>query len=317
MSVRVVIVNWNAGELLTNCLRSIARYGVGVGVDEVVVVDNGSTDRSDQVDVPGLPLQIIRTGRNLGFAAACNIGAQGATTPFLLFLNPDAELRSGTLPTALAHMIQLQSQKVGVCGVRLEDRDGHVQHHTTNLPTARSIFNVDLFKTRFDHLSTRRVGHVIGAFYLIRRPLFEQLGGFDERYFVYLEDLDLSLRVQRAGWGVEYLAEAAAYHLGGGTSEQVKAHRLFYSTRSRLIYAFKHFPGISPWSVAAVSLVAEPMLRLARAASRKSGREFADTLRAYWWLWRDLPRIARLAHSARRETGAVSTDRGADRKVAP
>lgn len=310
MSVQVVIVNWNAGPLLAACIGSIRLPADDVS--KVVVVDNGSTDGSDRLASFAMPVEVIRTGRNLGFAAACNLGAAQSKAEFLLFLNPDTKLEPGTLAGVLAHMSMPAARDVGVCGIRLYGDDTVPQPHTTALPTWRTIFNVDLFRTRFDHRSSRRVGHVIGAFYLIRRSVFEAVGGFDERFFVYLEDLDLSLRVGHAGWGIDYLAEAGAYHLGGGTSRQVKAHRLFYATRSRIIYAFKHFAGLRPWLVAAGTLAVEPAARVARALARGSAREAADSLRACGWLWRDLPGIAARSRSARHDPeGAVNTSAAA------
>src|SRR5258708_40080093 len=92
-----------------------------------------------------------------------------------------------------------------------------------------------------DYFDTRRVDVVTGAFLLVRRGIFEVLGGFDERFFVYLEDVDFLYRVGQAGWRCYYLAAARAYHRGGGCSEQAKAARLFYALRSRILYSYKHF----------------------------------------------------------------------------
>ena len=92
----------------------------------------------------------------------------------------------------------------------------------------------------WNHNETKIVDQVIGAFFLITKDIFEQLNGFDERFFVYYEELDLSKRVHDSGYKTMYISEIQAYHKGGGTSEQVKALRFFYSTRSSLIYSFKH-----------------------------------------------------------------------------
>ncbi len=303
--VHIVIVNWNAGDWLRRCLASIADHGSGL-VDRVVVVDNGSTDGSAEFGAPsGLP-ELIATGENLGFARASNLGARGAAVPYLLFLNPDAALGEGTLQRALAFMEGPEAADVAVCGARLVDENGQTQRHCARFPTARTFLGSatglgalfprlfpPLLMEDFDHLESRRVDHVIGAFYLVRRELFESLSGFDERFFVYLEDLDLSLRVREAGRRVHYLAEAFAFHKGGGTSEQVKARRLFYSLRSRILYAFKHFRRRHARTVALATLLIEPLPRLIRALVRLSPREAGDTLRAFFWLWRDFPSLLR------------------------
>ncbi len=292
--IDIVVVNWNAGEQLKVCLQSIAEHGDGL-VRSVVVVDNGSTDGSADVDIPGLPLTVINAGANLGFGRACNLGASRAQSPLLLFLNPDAALLPDSLRPAVSFMQGAAGRDAGVVGIQLIDEHGQVQNHTTNRAAPRTMFTHEQRAVRFDHLRSRPVDHVIGAFYLIRRDIFRQLGGFDERFFVYLEDVDLSARVQDLGWQIHYLADAKAFHKGGGTSDQVKAKRLFYSMRSRILYSFKHFPKGSALAVTGVTLLAEPFLRLARAVVRRSGSEARETIGAFGYLYGDLPAIARSA----------------------
>jgi GT2 family glycosyltransferase len=131
------------------------------------------------------------------------------------------------------------------------------------------------------HDATRCVDHVIGAFYLIRRAAFEHLGGFDERFFVYLEDLDLSLRVHAAGGRCLYVSDADAYHAGGGTTRSIRSKRLFYAVRSRLQFARKHFgPGgaVAVWTA---SLALEPLVRTGAALWHRSAGEIVEVWRAY------------------------------------
>jgi GT2 family glycosyltransferase len=160
--------------------------------------------------------------------------------------------------------------------------------------------------TEWDHEQSASVDHVIGAFYLVRRSVFEELRGFDERYFLYLEDLDFSFRARKAGWHSYYLAEGHAYHVGGGTSSQVKAARLFYSLRSRILYAFKHFGRASATLVLMGTMLIEPFCRLARGLLRCSKEEILDTIRGYSMLWKHLPRMwtaqmTQVAHPGTRE----------------
>lgn len=301
--VHIVIVNWNSGAWLRGSIASIGEHGGGA-VDRVVVVDNGSTDGSADLVQGEVPFELIQTGANLGFARACNIGAADARAPYLLFLNPDAALKEGAIEAVMGFMESPEAAPVGVCGVRLVGEDGATQRHCAPFPTWRTFLGgatgldrvfprlfPPLLLHGFDHLHSRAVDHVIGAFYVIRRALFEELGGFDERFFLYLEDLDLSLRVRSSGRTVHYLAEATAFHKGGGTSERVKAHRLFYALRSRLVYAFAHFPAWEAWAVTLATLFIEPFARIARALLRGAGAEMRDALRAYGWLWKALPQV--------------------------
>jgi len=296
LAVSVVIVNWNGGAHLETCIASVLSHGDG-HVDHITVVDNGSTDDSLSA-VRDLPqVHLIEAGENLGFARACNRGAQGVRSDFLLFLNPDAAVFAGTLGRALCEMADSACADVGICGVQLIDGEGVVARSCARFPTALGFCLVAtglgrLFPGRgilmedWAHDQTRDVDHVIGAFFLVRRQLFEDLGGFDERFFVYLEDLDFSLRAKQRGWRSRYLVEAKAFHLGGGTSSQVKDRRLFYSLRSRILYAFKHFKRPEAVSVLVATCVAEPLIRLVWAGAKFSWSTFAETLRGYRMLYR-------------------------------
>jgi GT2 family glycosyltransferase len=303
MQLSIIIVNWNAGSQLAEVVSSIKKYHHGL-VSSVVIVDNASTDDSlDRVetmqDLPFKP-QIIRNSENCGFGKACNLGAQQAKGEYLLFLNPDAALYADTLPKALAFMQDPANSKVGICGVQLLDEAGHVSRSCARFPSAvgfvahavgldRFFPRLGHFMAEWDHAQTRQVDHVIGAFFLVRRELFNAMHGFDERFFVYLEDLDFSYRACQAGWRSVYLADAQAFHAGGGTSNQVKARRLFYSLRSRLLYAFKHFSSIGAVGVLLTTLLVEPVSRSALALLRCSWAGLKETWAAYGMLWRWLP----------------------------
>ncbi|HWA02337.1 MAG TPA: glycosyltransferase family 2 protein [Rhizomicrobium sp.] len=296
--IDIVIVNWNSGGQLRDCLDSIRAHGGGA-VASVCVVDNGSTDGSDDACTGDPASGIVRARQNLGFARACNLGAARGSAPYILFLNPDARLMEGTLSTVLGFMEGPGAAGTGICGVRLVGDGGQTHRHCARFPDWRSLVGKSLglegaglpffpavHLREFDHLSSRFVDHTMGAFYFVRREVFAALGGFDERFFVYLEDLDFSLRASRAGWRTWYLAEATAFHKGGGSSEQVRDVRLFYSLRSRILYARKHFPRGKAAAVAAFALFVEPLPRLGRALLRASAREAGETVRGYGMLWK-------------------------------
>lgn len=297
--VSIVVVNWNSGVQLRNCVDSIAQYGAGL-VEKTIVVDNGSLDGSDASVEGLLNVTLIRTGTNLGFGKACNLGAHKAKSDYLLFLNPDAALYAESLPRALAYMQDPINVKVGICGVQLLDETGHLSRSCARFPSSlgfvahavgldRLFPRLGHFMAEWDHAQTREVDHVIGAFFMFRRAVFESLNGFDEHFFVYLEDLDLSYRAHQAGWNSVYLANTRAFHAGGGTSNQVKARRLFYSLRSRLLYAFKHFSWLGAVGVLLATLFLEPFSRSALALLRQSWSGLKETWAAYGMLWRWLP----------------------------
>lgn len=307
----IVIVNWNAGDQLQRCVSSIAEYHDDL-VESVVIVDNDSTDESlgaVEASAAKLPfrLQVLRNHHNAGFGAACNQGAALCSREFVLFLNPDTRLFAGSLVKPLEFMGRPGNEQVGITGVQLIDERGEIARSCSRFP-ALSIFLAQALGINrmppfrdfsqamgeWNHEETRRVDQVIGAFFLVRRSLFEALDGFDERFFVYFEEVDFARRALVAGSTSQYIAEAQAFHAGGGTSHQVKAHRLFYSLRSRLLYGFKHFPRWKAWALAFVTLAIEPLTRTVFSIAR--GRNsVSNTWRGYRMLYGDLPQILKRA----------------------
>ena len=303
-SVDLVIVNWNTGPLLRECLESIpTARSEAWRLGSVVVVDNASTDKSaEQLDTVGLPVNLVKNAENLGFAFACNQGAHRSTGDFLLFLNPDARLFADSLDEPMRFFAS--NPRAGICGVGLVDDDGTVQRTCRNFPswqeyvsqgtglaTLLRLVGVAQGLEGWAHDEARAVDQLIGAFFLVRRSVFEALGGFDEEFFVYFEEVDFSLRARKKGWESWFLPKAHAYHRGHGSSDQVRARRLFYSLRSRLIYSRKHFDAGGRVAVAASTLLVEPWTRLAAQVVRRSGRGVADTVEGYaLLLWHVLKR---------------------------
>lgn len=311
----IVIVNWNAGDQLRACLQSIVAVDrSGFELARVVVVDNGSVDGSlDGLRALDLPLTIIEMGLNAGFAAACNAGAEASDADYILFLNPDAALYRESLAAPMAWLEDPANARVAILGVQLIDDAGEVSRSCANFLRPRQILahmtglnhllrrhSPHHFMIDWDHMDSRVVDQVMGAFFLMRRRVLEDLGGWDERFFVYLEDVDLAYRAHKAGWQSYYFAGVRAYHRGGGVSRQVKAARLFYSLRSRVIYGFKHFHPAVALGVLGGTLFIEPITRFLYAALAKAPTTSAETVKAYWLLWRDLPSVLSLAWTLRR-----------------
>jgi GT2 family glycosyltransferase len=297
--VDVVIVNWNSGDQVLECVSSISNGG-DKDLARIIVVDNGSSDGSEKLLLPLADVQLIEAGRNLGFGKACNLGARHGNAKYILFLNPDAAVYPASLRTVLDYMERPDTQDVGVCGVQLKDERGEISRSCTRFPTVSGLLahtvgldhfipKLGHFMSEWDHESDRSVDHVIGAFYLIRREIFDQLQGFDERFFVYLEDLDLSRRVKANGWRVEFLSSVQAYHKGGGTSDKVKARRLFYSQRSKIIYSYKYFGFFGATLILLSTLFLEPLSRTAISILRGSLSSVKETWVAYGLLVSWLP----------------------------
>lgn len=304
--VDIIIVNWNAGKQLYECLKSISDLNEdGFKLDRIVVVDNASTDNSaDGLEDLTLPLEIIRNNKNIGFAAACNKGAESSNADYLLFLNPDIRLFADSLSAPSNYMQNTGQDKIGICGIQLVDDSGNVGRTCARFPTLiyfvleilglNKLFPKLFFSycmTEWDHKGCKIVDHVMGAFFFVRHSLFKELGGFDERFFVYLEDVDFSLRAYKAGWKSIFLSTAKAYHKGGGISEQVKARRLFYSLRSRIFYGYKHFKWLPATILMLLILFIEPWTRLIWNIIRGSIKELTETFYSYFLLWKEIPKI--------------------------
>jgi N-acetylglucosaminyl-diphospho-decaprenol L-rhamnosyltransferase len=299
-SVHVVIVNWNSGAQLRECLQSFAAVLQDDVAARVTVVDNASMDDSCEglALPPSVPLALVRNAENRGFAAACNQGASGSDAEFLLFLNPDTRLMPGSLSAPASCLRAAENAAVGIVGIQLLDADGHVARNTARTPTARSMIGNSLgldrllpavfpphFVTDWPHDQTRAVDQVMGAFFFVRRAVFVALSGFDERFFVYYEDLDFAIRARARGWSSVYLASARAFHRGQGTTQGATTERsLFYFCRSKILFALKFFGATAAFATIAVTLTLEPIARIV-ASPRTAG----ETLRAFGRLWRALP----------------------------
>lgn len=303
--IHVVIVNWNSGAQLRECLQSFAAVSGEVALARVTVVDNASTDGSCEALGAALPLTVIRNADNRGFAAACNQGAAGSDADYLLFLNPDTRLLPGSLEDAARYLRAPEHTSVGIVGIQLVDSEGHVARNTARVPSAWSMIGNSLgldrlmpsvfpphFVSEWAHDETCEVDQVMGAFFFMRRSVFEALGGFDERFFVYFEDMDFAMRARELGWNSVYLATAQAFHRGQGTTDAATSRRMLYFARSRVLYARKHFGVFGALLVMLATLLFEPLARIV-ASPRTAGA----TLSAFTMLWKDLPSMLRTGRS--------------------
>jgi N-acetylglucosaminyl-diphospho-decaprenol L-rhamnosyltransferase len=311
----VVIVNWNAGRHLRLCLESLARASrERFSLQRVVTVDNASIDGScDALDDLPLPLAIVRNAENRGFAAACNQGAAGSTADYLLFLNPDTEVHLDSLDRPIAFLQSPGAHDVGICGVRLENADGGPAIAAARFPSASRCLSSALGLTRLwpsmfpsglVQLSPsdpdQEVDQVIGAFFLIRGGLFRRLDGFDEQFFLYFEEVDLSRRASRLLCRSMVLTGPSVRHVGGISSSQAKGDRLFFSLRSRLLYGRKHFTTLEQRTLLAASL-AELAVRAVHALARGAWGDLRDA-------WLASGRLARFLLTG--DTGAVGRPGG-------
>lgn len=296
-----ITVNWNAGHQLRAVLESVANSDLQQHqLLRFVVVDNASSDQSsDNLEDLGLPLHLIHNEKNLGFGTACNQGASQSNADYLIFLNPDLRVENDTLAQLITFLEEPSNSHIGVVGGQLFNENGtvitqtcanflrpkHVLYDALGLSALFPQYFSGLKMANWDHKDSRQVDHVIGALYCVRRRLFENVTGFDEDFFMYLEDLDLSLRLNKADGSAYYLTSARGFHKGGGTSEQIKAKRLALSLQSRIRYARKHFTFLQFLFVIFLTLFIEPFPRLILAIVRRSLDDVKHTIQGYLLLY--------------------------------
>lgn len=251
--LRIIIVSWNVEKHLDTCLASLSAACTGLDWD-VVVVDNASDDGS--IDVARRHgATVIANSDNRGFAKACNQGLTGLDARYALLLNPDTECPSGSLAALVREADK--HPKAGILGPKLLNTDGSVQTSIRRFPTFWSQVGVMLklhnfFPGLFRHyfatdLSLEKeqdVDQVMGSCFLIRRELIEQIGGLDERYFIWFEEVDYCRQAHKAGWSVRYLPSVSVTHIGGQSFDQVfSLKKQRYLNNSLVKYFRKWHPG--------------------------------------------------------------------------
>jgi N-acetylglucosaminyl-diphospho-decaprenol L-rhamnosyltransferase len=237
--VDVVIVSYRSPKLLRRCLASL-RENPPSREMLVRVVDNGADAETTEMVGRDFPeVKLTSPAENIGFSAATNLGIAAGRSRYVLVLNPDTRI----LPGALDRLLELmdESPGVGMCGPRLELEDGTFDHASKrSFPTplsalghftgiGRSRDRGALAAYRAPETESGPVDAINGAFMLIRRAALDEVGLFDEGYWMYMEDLDLCYRLAEAGWTVWYEPDATVIHVKAGTSGAIRSTRLTYA----------------------------------------------------------------------------------------
>jgi GT2 family glycosyltransferase len=251
LDLSIIIVSWNTRDLLTRCLQSIYKT-IDLPAFEVIVVDNASTDDSVGATRELFPkAQIIENRENLGFARANNRAAAISRGRYMLLLNSDAQL----LENAVQAMFDLAEANpgAGIVGARLLNADSTFQASHTPFPNLWQEFMILSGLGRMlygcwypsrgpeEDRGPQIVDYVEGACLLVRHDAFEDVGGLNEGYFMYAEEVDWCYAMREKGWQVWYQPEARVIHLGGGSSQDRRTQREGDLYRSRLQFFRKHY----------------------------------------------------------------------------
>lgn len=265
-TVAAVVVNYNAASRLGTCLESLHAAGVA----DIVVVDNASSDASRHVVSSATPpVTWLPLGANLGYGAAANRAARLLVGKDVLVCNPDIEVDAGAVGALAASLAA--DPGLGVVGPRLFNADGSVYPSARKFPDLLEAFGHGLlglvvpdnpFTRRYrmldrDYEAAGDADWVSGACMLVRRRAWEEIGGFDPRYFMYLEDVDLCWRAGRAGWRVGFVPAARVVHIQGVSAARHPYRMLVAHHRSMWRFARQTSVGARRWAlpVVAVGLV--------------------------------------------------------------
>ena len=327
MDLSVIIVSWNVRELLRTCLLalkpspSLPPYQ-GERATEVIVVDNASSDGSPEMVAADFPeVRLIRNVGTRGFTAANNQGLAISRGRKLVLLNPDAEVMGDALATMAAYLEA--HPRVGALGPQLRYPDGSPQSSRRHFPTlVTALLESTVIQEwwRVNHTLRRYymsdtpddmvqpVDWVVGACLMVRREAFEQVGGLDESFFMYSEEMDWCHRIKDAGWEIVYLPTATVVHHEGKSSEQVVAARHIHFQSSKIRY-FRKYHGRFQGEMLRVFLLSTYVFQWTREAlkwllgHKRSLR--AERMRAYGQVLRSALRIRQDLHDSQDAGGIL------------
>ncbi|HEY5494308.1 MAG TPA: glycosyltransferase family 2 protein [Candidatus Anoxymicrobiaceae bacterium] len=253
--VAAVIINRNTREFLRACLQTLQAQDFSGGIS-IWVVDNGSTDGSPQMVLGEFPeANLVWNDANVGYSKACNQGIGNTREPYVFIMNSDTALSSDTVSHLVSYLER--NPECGLAAPLLRNSDGSLQYSCRDFPSITTAFvhafvglikgenrrSAGYKKMTWDHEQEAQVDWVSGAFMAGRREALDEIGGFDEGYFMYVEDVDLCWRLWQAGWSVGFVPRGEVYHHIGMASRAVPARMVFHHHRSMLRFHCKTYQG--------------------------------------------------------------------------
>ncbi len=249
MHFSFIIVNYNSEALLKKCIRSIFTHVKNL-LYEIIVVDNASTDESPKIVETEYPsIHLIKNRENVGYASAINQGIEVSRAPYLVIMNNDIELLSNKLEMMFS--IMEDNTKIGILGPAFVNADGSAQKSYFRFPSLFSRIGVltsaNKLYNRYSstlHSASQElfeVDYVLGALMMVRKSALEAAGAFDERYFLYHEEMDLCYRFKHEGWKICSYRDAAVLHHGHHTEDPYKSQVFLERNKSLLYFYLKNY----------------------------------------------------------------------------
>jgi GT2 family glycosyltransferase len=247
MDLSIIIVNWNSGKLVYECIKSINDNTKSINY-EIIVVDNNSADKS-YLDLVGKEenVRLIYSSENLGFSRGNNLGAKNAKGEYILCLNPDTIILKDAITKSLTYIKQQKGDNL--IGIRLLNKGRTLQISSCKFFNCISYFFGTFTMSNKMHYKNHETDWVMGAFMLLPRSLYFKISGFNESYFMYSEDLELCYRVKQIGGKVLFFNEAQIIHLynqSGKKKWNNKRNRIVTESLEKFVY--ENYTGINKWS---------------------------------------------------------------------
>ncbi|MBU0731894.1 glycosyltransferase family 2 protein [Patescibacteria group bacterium] len=256
MKLSIIIVSWNVKDKLKTCLTSLYK-NISDFDFEVIITDNASTDGTPEMVKADFPqAKFIQNKTNLGFGAANNIGLKEATGEYILCLNDDTEIKNNIFPPLFQKFEH--NNKLGMIGCQILNPNNTNQESVRKFPTLKdqaviltkmhNLFprSIEKYTQKgFDYNKEQEVDQVMGAFMLTKRSVLDEAGLFDERFFLWFEEVDLQKRIHDAGYEIVYTPDASIIHDKGASFYQLKALKAQWNfNKSMLKYFQKHGTGL-------------------------------------------------------------------------
>jgi GT2 family glycosyltransferase len=257
-NVTIIILTYNSSRFISNLLESLRSFKSEA---EIILVDNSSTDDTvEKAKIFDSKIKIVESGENLGFAKGINFGAKQAKGKYLLFINPDTVFRNGKLTDMIS--VFEENKKAGVVGGKLISKGGHPEKSAGRffglVETLLIVLGLDeIFDVRFSPDEVTAVDFVSGGFMMVRSELFKKLNGFDEKFFMYVEDMEFCFRVKKAGLETYFTPEVYLEHAGQGSSNRGFA---VFNIYKGILYFYKKHKNKFEYGIVYVCLWAKSLL---------------------------------------------------------
>lgn len=244
----IIIVAWNSEKTIEACLKSI----IDTSDKKIIVVDNASTDATTEIVRKFSQVKLLENKSNLGYGTAANLGVENTSCLYTLFLNPDCVVKKEAVEKLSSFLDK--KNEAAVVSPKLVGQNGQLQREMSPFPTVLSqvlillrLHRISFFQhivyPEIDYEKTQEAEHLMGAALMIRRSVFEKLGGFDENFFLWFEETDLLKRISEAGHKIIYYPETSVTHLTGQSTKQLNFFKKQTIWNKSLIYYFSKHKG--------------------------------------------------------------------------